>query len=140
MKNWRKTWKCQIFEGKIDFLFSPKFLCFLDLKRCLGTASDLLAVRVFEVPGLVLRQKDHQLKEASSNIQEKIFFNYLCLQTSNCCICCNPTKFWLQWMDGWSFHLGFYHFVIGRPKSNRIIKWKNESHKYEASFTEKMAP
>jgi hypothetical protein len=68
---------------------------------------------------------------------------HLCIKTSNCCICCNPTKFRLQWIDGWSIHLGFYHFVSGRPKSNRIIKWKSLAwlgHKYEASFTEKGLP
>ncbi len=122
------------------FLFFPKFLCFLDLKRCLGTASDLLAVRVFEVPGLVLK-KGSPMRGGVFQHWGVDFFKHLCIKTTSWCICCNPTKFRLQWIDGWSFHLGFYHF--GRPKSNRIKKWKSLAwlgHKYEASFTEKMAP
>ncbi len=61
--NWRKIAKIikyHIFTQKIEknwlFCFlSPKFLCFLDLVRCWGAASNPLAGRVFEVPALELK-------------------------------------------------------------------------------------
>jgi hypothetical protein len=62
-ENWKKKmWKHHIYVPKIEKMnFSPNFLCFLDLTRCLGAALNPLAGRmrpaghVFEVPGLVVK-------------------------------------------------------------------------------------